>query len=159
MLRLYLSRRQREWRAPLDRAIAFVLDSQYANGGWPQRYPLSHDAGLHGQPDYTGYITFNDDVAGENLEFLIYAYHGLARNGRGDARVLDAIHRGMDIFVRTQQPMPQPAWSLQHFPDTLKPAGARTYEPQAFATHATGGNSPVCAANAIGTDQLNASPR
>ena len=79
-------------------------------------------------------------MAGENLEFLIYAYHGLAERGRGDARILDAINRGMDIFVKTEQPQPQPAWGLQHFPDTLKPAGARTIEPQAFVTHATGTN-------------------
>jgi hypothetical protein len=46
----------------------------------------------------------------------------------------------MDIYVATQQSMPQPAWGLQHFPDSLKPAGARTYEPQAFATHTTAAN-------------------
>ncbi len=140
LLRLYVEKRDRRYLAPLNRAIAFVLESQYANGGWPQRYPFVESGGLHGRPDYTPYITFNDDVAGENLEFLIYAWHALARNGRGDPRVLDAIQRGMDIFVRTQQPLPQPAWGLQHFPDTLKPAGARTIEPQAFATHATATN-------------------
>ncbi len=140
LLRVYLEKKDRKYLAPLNKAISFVLESQYANGGWPQRYPFVENGGLHGHEDYTPYITFNDDVAGENLEFLIYAYHGLATNGRGDARMLDAIHRGMDIFVKTQQPMPQPAWGLQHFPDTLKPAGARTIEPQAFATHTTGTN-------------------
>jgi hypothetical protein len=135
MLRMYMERRERKYRAPLERALAFVLDSQYPNGGWPQRYPRVADGGLHGRPDYTGYITFNDDVAGENIEFLLYAYQCL-----GGRRLADAIRRGMDIFVRTQQPAPQPAWGLQHFPDTLKPAGARTYEPQAFATHTTATN-------------------
>lgn len=140
LLRIYLEKRESKYLAPLNKAISFVLESQYPNGGWPQRYPFVENGGIHGHEDYTPYITFNDDVAGENLEFLIYAYHGLARNGRGDARILDAINRGMDIFVKTQQPMPQPAWGLQHFPDTLKPAGARTIEPQAFVTHATGTN-------------------
>jgi hypothetical protein len=135
MLRMWAEKREPHYKTALDKALAFVLDSQYPNGGWPQRFPRVADAGLHGHEDYTGYVTFNDDVAGENVEFLLYAYQVT-----GDERLLDAINRGMDIFVRTQQPMPQPAWSLQHFPDTLKPAGARTYEPQAFATHATGGN-------------------
>ena len=135
MLRMYLEKRDRRFRAPLDKAIAFVLDSQYPNGGWPQRFPRVANAGLHGHEDYTGYITFNDDVAGENIEFLLYAYQAL-----GDARLPDAIRRGMDIFVQTQQPAPQPAWGLQHFPDTLKPAGARTYEPKGFATHTTASN-------------------
>jgi len=140
LLRLYLEKREAQYRAPLDRAIQFVLDAQYANGGWPQRYPFVDNGGLHGHADYTPYITFNDDVAGENLKFLLYAYHGLATDGRGDPRLLDAIQRGMDIFVKTQQPLPQPAWGLQHFPDTLRPAGARTIEPQAFATHITATN-------------------
>lgn len=140
MLRMWLEKREPRFKTALDKAIAFVLDSQYANGGWPQRFPFVENGGVHGHADYTPYITFNDDVAGENLEFLIYAWHGLANRGRGDARLLDAINRGMDIFVKTQQPQPQPAWGLQHFPDTLKPAGARTIEPQAFATHTTATN-------------------
>jgi hypothetical protein len=133
LLRVYLEKRERRYRAPLDKAIQFVLDAQYPNGGWPQRFPFVEGAGgLHGNPDYTPYITFNDDVAGENIEFLLYAHQALGSN---DHRLVDAIQRGMDIFVATQQPMPQPAWGLQHYPDTLKPAPARTIEPRAFATH------------------------
>ena len=137
LLRVYLEKRERKYRAPLDKAIQFVLDAQYANGGWPQRFPFVEGGGVHGHADYTPYITFNDDVAGENIEFLLYAHQALGSN---DARLVDAIERGMDIYVKTQQPMPQPAWGLQHFPDTLKPAPARTIEPQAFATHTTGTN-------------------
>jgi hypothetical protein len=137
LLRVYLEKRERKYRAPLDKAIQFVLDAQYANGGWPQRFPFVENGGLHGHADYTPYITFNDDVAGENIEFLLYAHQALGSN---DARLVDAIERGMDIYVKTQQPMPQPAWGLQHFPDTLKPAPARTIEPQAFATHTTATN-------------------
>ncbi|CAN5275238.1 pectate lyase [soil metagenome] len=137
LLRVYLEKRERKYRAPLDKAIQFVLDAQYANGGWPQRFPFVENGGLHGHADYTPYITFNDDVAGDNIEFLLYAHQALGSN---DARLVDAIERGMDIFVKTQQPLPQPAWGLQHFPDTLKPAPARTIEPQAFATHTTATN-------------------
>ncbi|KQY75481.1 pectate lyase [Brevundimonas sp. Root1423] len=135
LLRLYLEKREREWRAPLNKAIQFVLDSQYPNGGWPQRYPLSHDAGLHGRPDYTGYITFNDDVAGENIKFLIFCYQTL-----GERRLLDPIRRAMDCFLACQQPAPQAGWGLQHNVETLKPSAARTYEPEAYATHTTAAN-------------------
>jgi hypothetical protein len=114
LLRVYLEKRERKYRAPLEKAIAFVLDSQYANGGWPQRYPFVQSGGLHGHEDYTPYITFNDDVAGENLEFLIYAYHGLATNGRGDARLLDAINRGMDIFAEAGRRADHRAPGLRH---------------------------------------------
>ena len=140
MLRLYLEKREREWRAPLDKAIRFVIDSQYANGGWPQRFPLSADPGLHGRPNYTGYITFNDDVAGENIKFLIFCWQTLgAREGGGD-RLLAPIRRAMDCFLACQQPAPQAGWGLQHLPDTLRPAAARTYEPEAYATHTTAAN-------------------
>ena len=137
LLRVYLEKRERKYRAPLDKAIQFVLDAQYPNGGWPQRFPFVENGGLHGNPDYTPYITFNDDVAGENIEFLLYCHQALGSN---DRRLVDAIQRGMDIFVATQQPMPQPAWGLQHYPDTLTPAPARTIEPKAFATHTTATN-------------------
>lgn len=135
LLRLYLEKKDKRYRPALDKALRFILDAQYPNGGWPQRFPHVAGGGLHGKPDYTGYITFNDDVAGENLEFLIFAYQAL-----GDRTLLDAIRRGMDIFIATQQPQPQPGWGLQHYPDSLKPAGARTYEPEALATHTTASN-------------------
>jgi len=78
LLRLYLEKRDETWRAPLDKAIQFVLDAQYPNGGWPQRYPFVEDA-LDGLDDYTRHITFNDAVAGENLEFLVFVYQTLDR--------------------------------------------------------------------------------
>jgi PelA/Pel-15E family pectate lyase len=129
LLRLYLERHDRRYRAPLDRAIGFVLNSQYRNGGWPQRWP--HDARY---PAYADYITFNDDVAAENIRFLLMCYNSL-----GETRVRPAILRAMNVFRITQQPMPQPGWGLQHTLD-LKPAAARTYEPRALATHTTAAN-------------------
>lgn len=129
LLRMYLEKRDAKYRAPLDRAISFVLDSQYPNGGWPQRWPHVRD-----YPAYARYITFNDDVAAENIRFLLMVYRSL-----GEERVRPAIMRAMAIFPATHQPMPQPGWSLQHGLD-LKPAGARTYEPLSLATHTTAAN-------------------
>ncbi|HEX5008624.1 MAG TPA: pectate lyase, partial [Hyphomonadaceae bacterium] len=135
MLRMHLEGKTSEFKAPLDRAIAFVLDSQYPVGGWPQRYPRVEAASLHGMADYTGYITFNDDVAGENIKFLI-----MVQQTMGHPKAADAIRRAMDCFKATQQPKPQAAWGLQHTVGDLKPAAARSYEPLAFVTHTTGNN-------------------
>ena len=88
----------------------------------------------HGKPDYTSYLTFNDDVAAENIDFLIKCYQAL-----GDRRLLDPITRGMNAFLVTQQGQPQPGWALQYTPD-LKPVGARTYEPDALVTHTSSRN-------------------
>jgi PelA/Pel-15E family pectate lyase len=135
LLRMYLERHSSRLRAPLERAIRFVLDSQYENGGWPQRFPFVEHGGLHGRPDYTRHITFNDDVAGENIKFLLMVYQTM-----GDERALGAIRRAMNVFLITQQPAPQAGWGLQHDAQTLAPVGARTYEPDALTTHTTANN-------------------
>jgi hypothetical protein len=134
LLRLYLEKRDPAYRPALDKAIGFVVDSQYPIGAWPQRYPRPTEAAAHGNADYTSYITFNDDVAAENIEFLTLCYQAL-----GDARLLDPIVRGMNAFLVTQQGDPQPGWALQYTLD-LKPAGARSYEPRALVTHTTAAN-------------------
>ena len=136
MLRMYLEKKDERFSAALEKAIRFILDSQYENGGWPQRYPFVEDAPeLHGRPDYTRYITFNDDVAGENIKFLLMVWQTM-----GDKRVMDAINRAMGIFIATQHEAPQAGWGLQHTLDDFSPIGARSYEPDALVTHTTGGN-------------------
>jgi PelA/Pel-15E family pectate lyase len=134
LLRMYLEKRDSRYKAALDRALQLVLDSQYPVGAWPQRFPLKSEFSHHGKPDYTSFLTFNDDVTAGNIELLVLCYQAL-----GDARLLDPIARGMRAFVVTLQPAPQAGWALQYTPD-LKPAGARTYEPTALATHTTASN-------------------
>ncbi|MGH8193557.1 MAG: pectate lyase, partial [Woeseiaceae bacterium] len=134
LLRLYVEKLDPRYKPALDHAIQFVLDSQYPIGGWPQRYPLSHEFSKAGHPDYTSYLTFNDDVAAENIAFLILCYRVL-----GEQRLLDPITRGMNFFLMTQQGAEQPGWALQYTLD-LKPAAARTCEPLALATHTTASN-------------------
>jgi PelA/Pel-15E family pectate lyase len=90
LLRLYLDKRDATVKAALDKAIQFVLDSQYPVGGWPQRFPLKNEFTHHGKPDYTSFVTFNDDVTSGNIELLILCYQAL-----GDRRLLDPIRRGI----------------------------------------------------------------
>jgi hypothetical protein len=136
LLRMYLEKRDSQFAEPLELAVRFILESQYENGGWPQRFPFVDDApSLHGRPDYTRYITFNDDVAGENIKFLLMVWQTL-----GDQRARDAIDRAMEVFIETQQPAPQAGWGLQHRLEDLKPVGARSYEPDALVTSTTAGN-------------------
>jgi hypothetical protein len=134
LLRMYVEKRDPKYKPALDKAIQFVIDSQYPQGFWPQRFPRPHEFSQHGMPEYTSYATFNDDVAGENIDFLLQCYQAL-----GDRRVLDPFARGMNAFLVTQQGPPQPGWSLQYTLDG-KPAAARTYEPNSLATHTTATN-------------------
>lgn len=136
MLRLTLEKNDERFASALDKAIRFIVDSQYDNGGWPQRYPIVEDApDLHGWPDYTRYVTFNDDVAGENIKFLLMVWQAT-----GDQRALETIHKAMKLFPATQQPAPQAGWGLQHTLEDLRPVGARSYEPDALVTSTTAGN-------------------
>ncbi len=126
LLRMYLEELNPVYKPALDKAIDFVLQSQYPVGGWPQRYPLKHDFSHHGRPDYSSFITFNDDVVWENVDFLIQCYVTL-----GEQRLLDPIRRGMHVYLATQQARPQAGWGQQYTLD-LTPSGARTYEPAAL---------------------------
>jgi PelA/Pel-15E family pectate lyase len=134
LLRLYSEKKDAKYKRALDKAIRFVLDSQHPRGFWPQRFPHAPEQRTHGKPDYTSFATFNDDVAAENMDFLLMCYQLL-----GDERLLEPIRRGMDAFLLAQQPVPQAGWGLQYSPD-LKPVGARTYEPDALVTHTTASN-------------------
>jgi PelA/Pel-15E family pectate lyase len=129
LLRLYMVRHEARFLTSLDRAIGFVLASQYRNGGWPQRFPFDPH-----YPGYQRYITFNDDVAKENIRFLIMAGRALDR-----PELLAAARRGMEAFLITQQPGPQAGWGLQ-YDLRLSVAGARTYEPRALVTHTSATN-------------------
>jgi len=126
LLRMYLEKMDPAYKYPLDKAIDFILESQYPIGGWPQRYPLKHDFSHHGKPDYSSFYTFNDDVVWENVNFLIQCYQAL-----GKERFLDPIRRGMNFYIITQQAAPQAGWGQQYNMD-LEPVGARTYEPDAI---------------------------
>ncbi|MFD9211543.1 pectate lyase [Streptomyces sp. NPDC059544] len=161
ILRLYLERRNPVFKASLHRVVDFMLRAQLrggpADGGWPQRFPafsgavtqtpwpderpswLPSDVG-HGMEDgdYTRHVTFNDDVLGENIKFLLMCASAL---GRRDLN--RPVLRAMACLHRLQQPGPQAGWGLQHLTRAANgrpagaPAGARSYEPRALTTHTT----------------------
>ena len=118
-------------RKALDRYISFVLESQYDNGGWPQRYPLMYDHPFRGKADYTHFITLNDDVLLKNIEFL-----KLCRDMLGMTELQPRIRKAMLLLPQLQQPLPYAGWSDQYTLD-MKPAHARSYEPRAVNTATT----------------------
>lgn len=121
LLKMYLQKKDAEYKPAIEKAINFILKSQYANGGWPQRYPV--------KPDYTSYFTFNDDVIGENVNFLIQCYQVLK-----EERFVDPISRGMNFYLISQQQ--NGSWA-QQYNMKLEPASARTYEPAAILPSTT----------------------
>jgi len=126
LLRIYLEKLDTAIKPALEKAIGFILESQYPLGGWPQRYPLMYEYSKDGFPDYSSFYTFNDGVIRNNISFLIDCYVTL-----GEERFLDPIRRGMNFYLISQQANPQGGWGKQHNME-LEPASARTYEPAAL---------------------------
>ena len=50
------------------------MESQYPIGGWPQRYPLHYEYVKGDKEDYTSFITINDGVHTNNINFLLACY-------------------------------------------------------------------------------------
>lgn len=134
LLRLYAEKHDAQYQVALDKVIHFILSAQYPIGGWPQRFPPAGEYPQHGNPDYIGFITFNDDVAAENIDVLMMCYLALK-----DRKLLAPIIRAMNSYIVTQMPQPQPGWAMQYSLD-LKPAPARSYEPTALSPATTAGN-------------------
>lgn len=102
-----------------------ILEAQYANGGWPQYFPL--------RKGYYTHITFNDNCMIRLLEFLRDAAHS------GQDELLDkmprdsatkAVERGIQCILKCQvvvRGVPT-VWCAQHDEVTLAPTSARNYE-------------------------------
>ena len=133
LLRMYLEKMDPVWKPSLDKAVNFILESQYPLGGWPQRYPLKYDFNKEGHPDYTSFYTFNDGVVWENVNFLTQCYLLL-----GQERLLDPIRRGMSFYLISQDS--SGGWG-QQLNMALETEGARTYEPKALLPGTTFGNA------------------
>ncbi len=118
-------------RAAFNRGFDYLLAAQYANGGWPQYYPL--------RPGYYTHITFNDNAMVNVLSLLrdasegrgYYAFVDAARRARAAA----AVQKGIACILNCQilvngQPT---VWCAQHNEVTLAPAPARAYELASFS--------------------------
>lgn len=132
LLRIYLEKNNPAFKTALERAIDFVLKSQYPIGGWPQRYPLSFEHPYMGFPDYSSFITLNDGAMSGIIDFLVNCYTAL-----GERRFIDPIYRAMYCIKLLQHESPNAGWGLQYTITDLKLATARPFEPAALASNGT----------------------
>ncbi len=116
-LRLYKATGDPKHKAVLDKALDFILEAQYPDGGWPQRFP-----GAEKDHDYSAARTFNDDVSYDAIQVLLEAHEQL-----GEERFHAAAIRGMDFYLKSQLPAPQAGWAQQYNGD-LKPVWGRPFE-------------------------------
>ncbi len=108
------------------KGIEYLLNAQYANGGWPQFFP-----------DFSSYrsqITYNDNAIVNVLNLLYDAVHKKNDLDIFDEvmtnRCVDAIVRGVQCILKTQlkQNGKLTAWCAQYNAKTLQPEMARKFE-------------------------------
>lgn len=133
LLRLYLQTMDPRYKIPVEKCLDFVIQSQYPVGGWPQRYPLRYEYVKGDKEDYTSFITLNDGVHTNNINFLLACYVLL-----GESRALEPIQRAMACVLVLQGGKPQAGWAMQHKLDlNYSPGHARDFEPAGYAATAT----------------------
>ena len=124
---IYEATGQEKYKMAAIRGLDYILSAQYANGGWPQYYPLENN--------YSRYVTFNDEV----MSGIMWLLKDIKENKPPYSFVDDtrrkkiaaAYDRGLQCILRTQindngRPT---AWCQQYDEIHLQPAWARKFEP------------------------------
>ena len=120
-----------KYKIGAERGIAYLLEMQYTNGGFPQFYPDSSS--------YRKHITFNDDAMTLALEVLKDVseskkpFEKVGEKFKEKAKI--AVERGIDCILKTQivQNGKPTIWCAQHHYITLQPVKARSYELPSFS--------------------------
>lgn len=117
LARAYVMWRDERYQQAALRGIAFLLEAQYENGGWPQYYPRANG--------YHRYITFNDnamigvmslfrDIALGKSEFSFV-------DEKTRQKVAEAAKKGTDCILKCQIVVngKKTVWCAQHDEKTL----------------------------------------
>ena len=114
-------------KAAFFAGLDYLFAAQYANGGWPQFFPL--------KKDYSRHITYNDDAMINVLKLLRDIAQAkpdftfVDESRRAKAAV--ALAKGVECILQTQVRVngTLTVWAAQHDAVTLAPAAARKFEP------------------------------
>ncbi|WP_432712414.1 pectate lyase [Pedobacter sp.] len=108
------------------KGINYLFKAQYANGGWPQYYPL-HNL-------YRGQVTYNDNAMISVLNIM----QDIATDKNGfeilgepfKTQAKAAVEKGIQCILKTQVLVngKLTVWCAQYDENTLKPAKARAFE-------------------------------
>lgn len=114
------------FRQAVLNGVDFLLEAQYANGGWPQFYPI--------RDGYYEDITFNDGAMMGVMRLLRDVAEGRDPFAFVDVprreRAATAIAKGLEVILKTQIEVDgrRTAWCAQYDPVELSCAKARAYE-------------------------------
>jgi len=109
------------------KGIDFIFDAQFANGGWPQYFPL--------EKGYSRHITFNDGAYIGIMNLLKKIIDNDPNfafiDAKTKSKIDKAYEKGLDCILKMQivDNGKLTAWCQQHDEITLLPAWARKFEP------------------------------
>lgn len=127
LAQVYTATKIEKYKEACVKGIQFVLDAQYANGGWPQYFPL--------EKNYSRHITFNDGAYMGIMDLLDKIVNTNPNFTFIDAtmktKVTLAYNKGIDCILNMQikDNGVLTAWCQQHDEVSLAPAWARKFEP------------------------------
>ena len=126
MARAYVRLKDERYKQAALKGIAFLLQAQYDNGGWPQYYPV--------KKGYSRYITFNDNAMIGVMSLFRDIELGKPEFNFVDERIrrkaAGAVEKGIDCILKCQIVVKgaKTVWCAQHDENTLEPRKARSYE-------------------------------
>ncbi|MEP6930439.1 MAG: pectate lyase [Flavobacterium sp.] len=127
MSKIYAQVKDERYKESFLKGLDYLLEAQYANGGWPQFYPL--------KKGYYTHITYNDDSMVHILNILKEIseetdFYSIKPSKEIVEKAKIAFSKGIDCIIKTQykQNGVLTAWCAQHDEVTLAPAKARAYE-------------------------------
>ena len=129
----YRKTQDKQFQDAVLRGITYLLNGQYKNGGWPQRFPKPQG--------YARHITFNDDA--------MISVMSLLRDISDDRKTFpfvspktrlqcaEAVARGTACILKCQIQVngKLTAWCAQHDEKTFQPRKARSYELASLSGH------------------------
>ncbi|KLT69296.1 pectate lyase [Flavobacterium sp. ABG] len=127
MSKMYAEVKDQRYKESFLKGINYLLEAQYANGGWPQFYPL--------KKGYYTHITYNDDSMVNILNVLKQIsertdFYSIKPSNEIVEKTKKAFNTGIDCILKTQyrQNGVLTTWCAQYDEITLTPAKARAYE-------------------------------
>ncbi len=123
----YKATNNKAYKIAVEKGLNYILQSQFANGGWPQYYPL--------EDNYSRYITFNDGAYVGVMQLLKDIKEGkpeydfIGKKLRNKLNL--SFEKGLECIIKTQinDDGKPTAWCQQYNEVTLQPAWARKFEP------------------------------
>ncbi|QNR68967.1 pectate lyase [Paenibacillus peoriae] len=136
---VYKKTKNKDIKNSVQKAVDFVLTSQYSSGGWPQVYPK--------RGNYSDAVTYNDDAM---VRVMVLADDIVNKKQPFDSDILDdsyrsrlqqALNKGIQYTIKSQivNNGTPTIWGAQHDPATYASVEARAFElPSKTTTESVG---------------------